>query len=106
MNIELLNPVQQLAVTYFEGPLLVLAGAGSGKTRVIANKIYYLIHEKHVPANKILALTFTNKAAKEMAKRVQNSKGLNVSTFHRLGLTIIKKEYEALGLKQNFTLFD
>lgn len=106
MNIELLNPVQQQAVTYFEGPLLVLAGAGSGKTRVIANKIYYLIHEKQVPANKILALTFTNKAAKEMAKRVQNSKGLNVSTFHRLGLTIIKKEYEALGLKQNFTLFD
>lgn len=106
MKIELLNPVQQLAVTYFEGPLLVLAGAGSGKTRVIANKIYYLIHEKQVPANKILALTFTNKAAKEMAKRVQNSKGLNVSTFHRLGLTIIKKEYEALGLKQNFTLFD
>lgn len=106
MNIELLNPVQQLAVTYFEGPLLVLAGAGSGKTRVIANKIHYLIHEKQVPANKILALTFTNKAAKEMAKRVQNSKGLNVSTFHRLGLTIIKKEYEALDLKQNFTLFD
>lgn len=106
MKIELLNPVQQLAVTYFEGPLLVLAGAGSGKTRVIANKIYYLIHEMQVPANKILALTFTNKAAKEMAKRVQNSKGLNVSTFHRLGLTIIKKEYEALGLKQNFTLFD
>lgn len=106
MKIELLNPVQQLAVTYFEGPLLVLAGAGSGKTRVIANKIYYLIHEKQVPASKILALTFTNKAAKEMAKRVQNSKGLNVSTFHRLGLTIIKKEHEALGLKQNFTLFD
>jgi ATP-dependent DNA helicase Rep len=106
MNIELLNPVQRIAVEYFDGPLLVLAGAGSGKTRVIANKIYYLIHELQIPANKILALTFTNKAAKEMAKRVQNSKGLNVSTFHRLGLTIIKKEYEALGLKQNFTLFD
>lgn len=106
MNIELLNPVQREAVEYFDGPLLVLAGAGSGKTRVIANKIYYLIHELQIPANKILALTFTNKAAKEMAKRVQNSKGLQVSTFHRLGLTVIKKEHEALGLKQNFTLFD
>ncbi len=106
MNIELLNPVQRVAVEYFDGPLLVLAGAGSGKTRVIANKIYYIIHELQIPASKILALTFTNKAAKEMAKRVQNSKGLHVSTFHRLGLTIIKKEYEALGLKQNFTLFD
>ena len=106
MNIELLNPVQCAAVEYFDGPLLVLAGAGSGKTRVIANKIYYLIQKMDIPANKILALTFTNKAAKEMAKRVQNSKGLQVSTFHRLGLTIIKKEYEALGLKQNFTLFD
>lgn len=106
MNIDLLNPIQQAAVTYFEGPLLVLAGAGSGKTRVIANKIDYLIHQLDIPAAKILALTFTNKAAKEMAKRVQNSKNLTVSTFHRLGLSIIKKEHEALGLKQNFTLFD
>jgi ATP-dependent DNA helicase Rep len=106
MNIELLNPIQRMAVEYFDGPLLVLAGAGSGKTRVIANKIYYLIQVLNIPAHKILALTFTNKAAKEMAKRVQNSKGLNVSTFHRLGLTIIKKEHEVLGLKQNFTLFD
>lgn len=106
MSNELLNPIQKMAVEYFDGPLLVLAGAGSGKTRVIANKIYYLIHELNIPAHKILALTFTNKAAKEMAKRVQNSKGLQVCTFHRLGLTIIRKEHEALGLKENFTLFD
>ena len=106
MNIGLLNSVQQEAVTYFEGPLLVLAGAGSGKTRVIAHKIQYLIESLNIPAHKILALTFTNKAAKEMAKRVQHSKGLQICTFHRLGLTFIKKEHEALGLKQNFTLFD
>ena len=107
-----LNPEQQQAVEYISGPLLVLAGAGSGKTSVITEKIAYLIQKCHYKANSILAVTFTNKSAKEMKFRVQlqlqgeNTRGLCISTFHNLGLTVLRKHYRLLGYKKNFTLFD
>jgi len=107
-----LNPRQKEAVKYIDGPLLVLAGAGSGKTRVITTKIAYLIQECGIQARHIAAVTFTNKAAREMKERVaqlvsgKEAKGLKVSTFHTLGLNIIRQELEALGYKPGFTIFD
>ena len=107
-----LNPQQQQAVEYVSGPCLVLAGAGSGKTRVIINKIAYLIGKCGYLPKQIAAVTFTNKAAREMKERVaqsigkESSKGLIVSTFHTLGFDIIKREYKHLGFKANMTLFD
>ncbi|MGP8308023.1 DNA helicase Rep [Vibrio sp. YIC-376] len=107
-----LNPSQDEAVKYVSGPCLVLAGAGSGKTRVITNKIAYLVQQCGYKARNIAAVTFTNKAAREMKERVgqtlgkAESKGLMVSTFHTLGLNIIKREYKQLGLKAGFSLFD
>jgi len=107
-----LNPAQDEAVKFVSGPCLVLAGAGSGKTRVITNKIAYLVQQCGHKARNIAAVTFTNKAAREMKARVgqtlskQESKGLMVSTFHTLGLNIIRKEYKILGLKAGFSLFD
>lgn len=107
-----LNPQQQQAVEYVQGPCLVLAGAGSGKTRVIINKIAYLIEKCGYFPKQIAAVTFTNKAAREMKERVahsigkEQSRGLTVSTFHTLGFDIIKQEYQHLGFKRNLTLFD
>lgn len=107
-----LNPQQQNAVKYIGSPLLVLAGAGSGKTSVIIEKISYLIEQLLYPARSILAVTFTNKAAKEMQERIKSrltkdsNKGLAISTFHSLGLRILKSHYIDLGYKKNFTLFD
>lgn len=107
-----LNNRQREAVEYVGGPLLVLAGAGSGKTSVITTKIAYLIKECGIKAHKIAAVTFTNKAAREMKERVgklvqgKESRGLTVSTFHNLGLNIIRKEHQALGYKAGFSLFD
>ncbi|MGL5627906.1 MAG: UvrD-helicase domain-containing protein, partial [Plesiomonas shigelloides] len=107
-----LNPRQQEAVEFVSGPCLVLAGAGSGKTRVITNKIAHLIRGCGYQARHIVAVTFTNKAAREMKERVAQTlgrgetKGLLVSTFHSLGLEILKREYKALGLKAGFSLFD
>ena len=107
-----LNTQQNDAVKYIAGPCLVLAGAGSGKTRVITNKIAYLIEECGMSARHIAAVTFTNKAAREMKERISHQldrsklRGLTVSTFHTLGLEIIKKEHKAIGYKANFTLFD
>jgi ATP-dependent DNA helicase Rep len=107
-----LNPSQQHAVEYVTGPCLVLAGAGSGKTRVITNKIAHLIRQCGYQARNIAAVTFTNKAAREMKERVaqtlgrQEARGLTIATFHTLGLGIIKKEYKALGMKAKFSLFD
>lgn len=107
-----LNPAQQDAVEYISGPCLVLAGAGSGKTRVITNKIAYLVNECKYKPHQIAAVTFTNKAAREMKERVaqtlgkKNSRGLKVSTFHTLGLNIIKKHVTTLGYKAGFSLFD
>ncbi|MDC9593168.1 DNA helicase Rep [Xenorhabdus sp. IM139775] len=107
-----LNPSQQHAVEFVTGPCLVLAGAGSGKTRVITNKIAHLIRTCGYQARHIAAVTFTNKAAREMKERVaqtlgrKETRGLLISTFHTLGLEIIKHEYKALGIKSNFSLFD
>ena len=107
-----LNPQQQQAVEYVSGPCLVLAGAGSGKTRVIINKIAHLIGKCGYLPKQIAAVTFTNNAAREMKERVaqsigkESSKGLIVSTFHTLGFDIIKREYKHLGFKANMTLFD
>lgn len=89
----------------------MIAGAGSGKTGVITQKIAYLIREAAYPAKNVFAVTFTNKAAREMAERSRNelgrqARGLNVSTFHRLGLTILQKEYAKAGLRSGFSIFD
>ncbi|MFQ1042214.1 DNA helicase Rep [Gilliamella sp. CG16] len=107
-----LNTSQQQAVEYVSGPCLVLAGAGSGKTRVIINKIAYLIRVKEYLPRHIVAVTFTNKAAREMKERIaqslskQEARGLKISTFHTLGLDIVRREYKHLGIKANFSLFD
>lgn len=107
-----LNPRQKEAVLYIDGPCLVLAGAGSGKTSVITRKIAYLIEQCDMPARHIAALTFTNKAAREMKERVSKlvpgsaARGLTVSTFHNLGLNIIRREHKSLGFKPGFSIFD
>ena len=107
-----LNRRQQQAVEHIDSPLLVLAGAGSGKTRVITNKIAYLIQQCGHKAHTIASVTFTNKAAREMKERVaqiipkSQTRGLRVSTFHTLGLNIIKSELTLLGLKSGFSIFD
>jgi len=107
-----LNPRQYKAVRYIDGPLLVLAGAGSGKTSVITQKIAYLIEQCGIRGKNIAALTFTNKAAREMKERVSGlvsgpaARGLTVSTFHNLGLNILRKEYRSLGYKSGFSIFD
>ena len=110
--IENLNPQQRAAVSHIESPLLVLAGAGSGKTRVITQKIAHLILDRIFLPEHIAAVTFTNKAAREMQQRVSRlmpqgkATGLQVSTFHTLGLRILRKEYEKVGLRNGFTIYD
>lgn len=107
-----LNPHQQEAVRYIDGPLLVLAGAGSGKTSVITRKIAYLIKTCGIRAQYICAVTFTNKAAREMRERVSGlvrgseARGLTISTFHTLGLSIIRREHAKIGYKSGFSIFD
>jgi ATP-dependent DNA helicase Rep len=107
-----LNPGQNEAVKYVSGPCLVLAGAGSGKTGVICQKIAYLIQKCDYKARNIAAVTFTNKAAREMKERIikmlgkESTRGLTVSTFHSLGLDIVRREIKTLGYKPGFTLFD
>ena len=111
-----LNPRQKEAVRYIGSPLLVLAGAGSGKTSVITQKISYLINQCGIAAHKIVAVTFTNKAAREMKERVgrllrsnaegASPRGLTIATFHHLGLTIIRHELRHVGLKSGFSIFD
>ena len=106
-----LNAHQRDAVRYLDGPLLVVAGAGSGKTGVITRKIAYLIREADYAARTVFAITFTNKAAREMAERSRRllgraAGGLTVSTFHRLGLDILHKEYGKTGLRKGFSIFD
>jgi ATP-dependent DNA helicase Rep len=107
-----LNAQQQAALKYIDGPLLVLAGAGSGKTSVITGKIAYLVKQCGIPSRNIYAVTFTNKAAREMKDRVSKllssseSKGLSVSTFHNLGLNIIRFEIKTLGFKPGFSIMD
>lgn len=107
-----LNQEQQEAVLYLNGPLLVLAGAGSGKTRVIAHKIAYLLQDCGYKPSKIVAVTFTRKAALQMKQRISTlvgtkyTKGLNISTFHTLGLEIIRAEHHTLGFKKNISILD
>ena len=107
-----LNASQREAVLYLDGPCLVLAGAGSGKTRVITQKIAYLLVDCGYPARNVLALTFTNKAAREMEDRVKRlvdpsvAKGLTISTFHSLGVKILREEAQHAGLKPQFSIFD
>jgi len=107
-----LNPRQLAAVRYIGGPLLVLAGAGSGKTSVITQKIAWLIKDCEYKPQHIAAVTFTNKAAREMRERVNQllrgtpSRGLIISTFHTLGLNIIRRQATHLGLKPSFSIFD
>ncbi|HQW21218.1 MAG TPA: UvrD-helicase domain-containing protein, partial [Rhodocyclaceae bacterium] len=107
-----LNPPQREAVHYLDGPLLVLAGAGSGKTRVITQKIAYLIEECSIQPHHIAAITFTNKAAREMQERIGKRlpgrplEGLTVSTFHALGARILRQEAKQCGLKPNFSILD
>lgn len=108
---EYLNEQQKEAIKTTEGPLLVIAGAGSGKTRVLTTRIAYLIEEKCIAPNNILAITFTNKAAKEMRDRVVKMLGpiayqIQISTFHSFGLTIVKENYAQLGYNKEFTILD
>ena len=107
-----LNQVQRDAVTYLDGPLLVLAGAGSGKTRVITHKVAHLVNECGFEPRNIAAITFTNKAANEMRERVSDllknttTRGLVISTFHSLGMNILRAEAKLLGYKPQFSIFD
>ena len=107
-----LNAPQKLAVEYVDGPLLVLAGAGSGKTRVITEKVAHLIATGRHEARHIAAITFTNKAAREMRERVarrvkgDKAEGLTISTFHSLGLKFLQIEHERAQLRRGFSIFD
>ena len=111
MNLEELNDKQREAVLYNNGPLLIIAGAGAGKTKTLTTKIAYLIEEKNVAPYNILAITFTNKAAKEMKDRIFNTIGdlatkLQVSTFHSFGLKLIRDNCRLLGYDSNFVIMD
>ena len=108
---DTLNPMQKEAVLCTEGPLLVLAGAGSGKTRVLTHRIAYLIEEKKVSPWNIMAITFTNKAAGEMRERVdrlvgEKSDSIWVSTFHSSCVKILRRFIENLGYSRSFTIYD
>ena len=109
--VDSLNDRQKEAVVNTDGPMLILAGAGSGKTKVLTTKVAYLIEEKNIDPNNILAITFTNKAAKEMKERIFKLEGnsafyIQISTFHSFGLKILKENCELLGYEKNFTILD
>lgn len=109
--VDSLNDRQKEAVVNTDGPMLILAGAGSGKTKVLTTKVAYLIEEKNIDPNNILTITFTNKAAKEMKERIFKLEGnsafyIQISTFHSFGLKILKENCELLGYEKNFTILD
>src|SRR5215212_9497080 len=109
--LETLNPEQREAVLHIKGPLLILAGAGSGKTRVITSRIAYLVGDGHAESHEVLAVTFTNKAAGEMRARVETLLGSDcsrmwVSTFHSLCARLLRREAPAIGLSRDFVIYD
>ncbi len=111
MKIDDLNKQQQEAVLYNQGPLLILAGAGSGKTKVLTTKIAYLLEECNISPYEILAITFTNKAAREMKARVEAligsiARDIQISTFHSFGLRLLRENHAALGYEANFVIMD
>ena len=111
MNLEGLNNRQLDAIKTLDGPMLVLAGAGSGKTKVLTTKVAYLLEERDISPKNILAITFTNKAAKEMKDRIFSLIGreaflIQISTFHSFGLKILKENYDLLGYESNFTILN
>ena len=111
MNIDNLNDKQKEAVLYNDGPLLIIAGAGAGKTKTLTTKIAYLIEEKYATPYNVLAITFTNKAAKEMKDRLYAmlgdvAKKIQVSTFHSFGLKLLRENFELLGYDRNFVIMD
>lgn len=111
LDLNHLNPPQRQAVQHTEGPLLILAGAGSGKTRVITYRLAYLLLHKRVPAQQLLAVTFTNKAAQEMQERLRRLAGApaqkaTISTFHALGVRILRQQAQHLGYRKNFVIYD
>src|SRR5260221_6542578 len=109
--LDSLNPEQREAVLHINGPLLILAGAGSGKTRVIPSRIAYLVGDGHAKPNEVLAVTFTNKAAEEMRARGESLlgsdvTGMGVSTFHALCARLLRREAPAIGLSRDFVIYD
>ena len=111
MNIDNLNDKQKEAVLYNDGPLLIIAGAGAGKTKTLTTKIAYLIEEKYATPYNVLAITFTNKAAKEMKDRLYAmlgdvAKKIQVSTFHSSGLKLLRENFELLGYDRNFVIMN
>ena len=111
MNLDNLNDKQKEAVLYNDGPLLIIAGAGAGKTKTLTSKIAYIIDEHLATPYNILAITFTNKAAKEMRDRLylligDEARKLQVSTFHSFGLKLLRENYELLGYDRNFVIMD
>src|SRR5215468_5155913 len=109
--LDKLNPEQRQAVVHINGPLLILAGAGSGKTRVITSRVAYLVGDGHAKPEEVLAVTFTNKAAEEMRARVESLLGEDcgkmwVSTFHSLCARLLRREAPAIGLSRDFVIYD
>ncbi len=111
MSLNKLNKTQKAAVEAIDGPVLIFAGAGSGKTRVLTHKMYYLIDEGHYKSNEILAVTFTNKAAKEMKNRVMEMLGekdldISIGTFHSICARLLRSEIQPLGYTRHFAIYD
>jgi DNA helicase II / ATP-dependent DNA helicase PcrA len=111
INLQNLNPSQQKAVLQTDGPVMILAGAGSGKTRTLVSRIQYLLEEKKISPYQLLAVTFSNKAAKEMRERIASTSGLDlgalqITTFHAFCAKLLRSEANYLGLSRNFTIYD
>src|SRR5699024_7332225 len=111
MDLSMMNKEQKEAIVTTDGPLIVMAGAGSGKTRVLTHRIAYLLEEKDVPSYNILAITFTNKAAKEMHERVdklikEDTSHMWISTFHAMCVRILRRDIDKIGYDKSFSILD